>query len=408
MRRIKNMFDKEVEQIISDIQLDEYIERVHENDTEYADMITVIQQQFNMPPNRSMIDCQTFRAIEHYIGRFGLADEEKSYKYPTNFDKTSIEYAEFCNTMMSKKRQLEKIIDTFCGIPNVVHICGQYMDIIKNVHNNCRILKINAVMIHAELCDWTNSSIGYIKSGYTFCELIDMLIELKNDKYGDDELFKLILLRYKDISDIWGIQGPVGRVHYEKLAIGTYEDHPKKRPHMHCTHVIKSRNLVEQHIISEIKEIIGKIQLSYENTMSLIYAILYDYTKKGLFQHRYVYPTITMNKSMYINSVHIRTTNPYYKKIYMYKNILADAKYDDKVEEHSVDFATYIQKGNTLDVYFIQMIKKRYPDDVISVDHIIDNHLNITSPSIHMNDTTNDCMNHPFSSTMSNEHKSII
>jgi len=165
---------------------------------------------------------------------------------------------------------------------------------------------------------------------------------------------------------------------------------------------------VDLKIISEIKEIIGKIQLSYENTMSLIYAILYDYTKKGLYQHRCVYPAITMNKSMYINSVHIRTTNPYYKKIYMYKNILAGAKYDDKVEEHSVDFATYIQKGNTLDVYFIQMIKKRYPDDVISVDHIIDNHLNITSPSIHMNDTTNDCMNHPFSSTVTNEHKSII
>ena len=393
MRHIKRMIISSVDRIISDNRLDGYIDRVDENDAEYAEMITDIQQQFNAPSNRSMLDCETIRAIEHYIGWRGLTDDEQSYKYPTNFDKTSNEYAEFCNALMSKKIQLEEIIDTVDYIPTVDQMCGRYMDILKNVHNNCRVLKIKAVMIHAESRDYSNF-------GYTFRELFEMIIELKNDGYDDDKLIKLIIPRYKYVYHICDNCGADGRLNLVRLADGKLEFPYQKilmvlEPEMKYMHFVKCKNLLDQQIISEIKEISDGVRLSYANTIELIYATLCSnsgialqgpvsrssvraYSSGDLFKFidMDLFKFIDMNQSMYINSVHIRTTNPYYKKICMYKNILARAKYNDRMEEHSIDFTTYIREAKTLDIYFIQMLKKGYPYDVMFVDHMIDNHLN--------------------------------
>ena len=80
-----------------------YILVVKEIDTKFDTLTTNIQQQFNMPKNRDMIDIDTIRAIEHLIVELKINLEANSYQYPTKFDKTSY-YCIFCNMIMTKKK----------------------------------------------------------------------------------------------------------------------------------------------------------------------------------------------------------------------------------------------------------------------------------------------------------------
>ena len=64
------------------------------------------------------------------------------------------------------------------------------MDSLANIHNKSRVLKIEY-----------NLLAGLYDTKYTFHEAIDLVIELKNNNYNSDEIFKLIHKRYENIGE---------------------------------------------------------------------------------------------------------------------------------------------------------------------------------------------------------------
>ena len=78
------------------------------------------------------------------------------------------------------------------------------------------------------------------ESEYTSRDLFDIMIELKNDGYDSDELFNLLHSRYENLH----------------LVVDIYDDFD----------IIANKRLV-----SEIKKFVDMLELSYENTMKIIF-----------------------------------------------------------------------------------------------------------------------------------------